>query len=95
MQKIEIYSGPFCGYCMRAKALLKNKGLNYTEYDIYADTDKREEMMQRTGGARSIPQIYINGRHVGGSDELHALSNNGELDDWLQDETAAASTSGH
>ena len=95
MQKIEIYSGPFCGYCMRAKALLKQKGLDYVEYDVTADASRREEMMQRTGGARSIPQIFINDRHVGGSDELQALSKSGELDNWLQDESAAASTSGH
>ena len=95
MQKIEIYSGPFCGYCMRAKSLLKQKGLDFVEYDIAADDGKREEMMERTGGARSIPQIFINNRHVGGSDELQALSKSGELDDWLQDEAAAASTSGH
>jgi len=85
MANIEVYSGPFCPYCTRAKALLKHRGLDYTEYNVHADSGKREEMMRRTNGARTIPQIFINGRHVGGSDELHALDRRGELDVWLQD----------
>ncbi len=84
MAKIEVYSGPFCPYCMRAKALLRRRGLDYVEYDVHANAGKREEMLRRTGGARTIPQIFINGRHVGGSDELHALDRSGELDDWLE-----------
>ncbi len=95
MSKIEIYSGPFCGYCMRAKALLKKKGLDYTEYDVYADQDKRAEMVKRTDGGRSIPQIFINDRHVGGYDELHALDRKGELDDWLQGSASSSPASGH
>jgi len=83
MTKIEIYSGNFCPYCIRAKSLLKQRGLSFTEYNVQAEPDKRMEMLERAGGARTIPQIFINDRHVGGCDELYALDRKGELDAWL------------
>lgn len=84
MAEIEIYSGSYCGYCAKAKALLKQRGLNFTEYDVQAEPEKRAEMVERVPGARTIPQIFINGRHVGGCDELYALDRKGELDAWLE-----------
>jgi len=84
MHKIEIYTGPFCAYCFRAKSLLKKRGLEYVEYDIHSQPEKRSEMLDRSNGARTIPQIFINGRHVGGCDELMALDRKGELTDWLK-----------
>ncbi len=86
MPKIEIYSGGFCPYCMRAKSLLKQRKLQFTEYDVQAEPEKRTEMIERTKGARTIPQIFINGRHVGGCDELYALDRKGELDAWLEEQ---------
>jgi len=83
MSKIEIYSGNFCPYCIRAKSLLKQRGLSFTEYNVQAEPDRRMEMLERASGARTIPQIFINDRHVGGCDELYALDRKGELDAWL------------
>ena len=78
-KKIEIYSGDYCPYCKRAKALLDNKGFDYTEYDITSDDKLLDEMLERTGGAKSIPQIFIDGEHIGGCDDLHALDAKGGL----------------
>jgi glutaredoxin 3 len=83
MANIEVYSGPFCPYCVRAKRLLSERGLAFTEYDVHADPHRRTEMLARAEGARTIPQIFINGRHVGGCDELYALDRRGELAAWL------------
>jgi len=83
MNKVEIYSGDFCPYCVRAKSLLKKKGVDFTEYNVQQEADKRIEMLNRSKGARTIPQIFINDRHVGGCDELYALEKKGELDTWL------------
>jgi glutaredoxin 3 len=83
MAKIEIYSGPFCPYCVRAKHLLKQRGLAFTEYDVHDEPARRSEMLERSHGARTIPQIFINGRHVGGCNELYALDRSGKLPDWL------------
>ncbi len=85
MALIEVYSGAFCPYCMRAKALLKKKGLDFIEYNVQAEPDKRDEMLKRSGGARTIPQIFINHRHVGGCDELYALERSRQLDVWLKE----------
>jgi glutaredoxin 3 len=82
MAKIEIYTTPFCGYCARAKSLLDRKGVGYDEMDVMMDDKKRTEM--RTRAHRStVPQIFINGRHIGGSDELAALEQAGKLDSLL------------
>lgn len=83
MSKIEVYSGDYCPYCQRAKALLKQRGYDYIEYDVQMEPAKREEMAQRAPGARTIPQIFINDRHVGGCDDLFALDRRGELADWV------------
>jgi len=83
MAHIELYSGPFCPYCIRAKMLLQKRELPFTEYDIHEEPEKREEMLARANGARTIPQIFINDRHVGGCDELFALDRSGELENWL------------
>ncbi len=90
MPKIEIYSSSFCPYCVRAKALFKKKELAFVEYNIQAEPERREEMLERSQGARTVPQIFINDRHVGGCDELYALERRKELDSWL---SAAANTS--
>jgi glutaredoxin 3 len=83
MPQIEIYTWTFCPYCVRAKALLDHKKLAYTEYAIDGDEEAREAMSRRTGGRRSLPQIFIDGRHVGGCSELYALERAGALDVML------------
>lgn len=82
MAKVEIFTSPFCGYCARAKALLDDKGVAYDERDVMMDDRNRAEMRQRTNRT-SVPQIFIDGAHVGGSDELHALDAAGKLDSML------------
>lgn len=83
MAKIEVYSGGYCPYCVRAKSLLTQRGLEFTEYDVQAEPERRIEMAERAPGARTIPQIFINDRHVGGCDDLYALDRKGELDNWV------------
>jgi glutaredoxin 3 len=83
MAKVEIYSTPICPYCARAKALLKKKGVAYEDIDVMADGARRDEMIQRAGGLYTVPQIFIDGVHVGGSDELAALDHAGKLDPLL------------
>jgi len=79
MAKIEIYTTPFCGYCARAKGLLDDKGAAYEEMDVMMDDTKRTEMRLRAKRT-TVPQIFINGEYIGGSDELHALDSAGKLD---------------
>ncbi len=83
MAKIEVYSGDYCPYCMRAKALLKQRELEFVEYNVQSEPEKRVEMVERAPGVRTIPQIFINDRHVGGCDDLYALDKKGELNSWL------------
>jgi len=79
---IEIYSGNHCGYCHRGK--LRQRGYEFSEYDVQADPARREGMNRRVnGGARTIPQIFIHGRHVGGCDELCALDRQNKLSEWV------------
>ncbi|UYN94142.1 MAG: glutaredoxin 3 [Enhydrobacter sp.] len=82
MARIEIYTTPFCGYCARAKALLESKGAAYDETDVMMDDRKRGEMRERSRRT-TVPQIFINGQHIGGSDELAALEQAGKLDALL------------
>ena len=82
MAKIEIYTTPFCGYCARAKALLDEKGAAFDEMDVMMDDKKRSEMRERARRT-TVPQIFINGQHIGGSDELAALERAGKLDALL------------
>jgi glutaredoxin 3 len=83
MQPITIYTTMFCPYCHSAKRLLSKKGAEFTEIDVTMRPAKREEMVQRAGGGRTVPQIFIGARHMGGSDDLHALDAKGELDALL------------
>ena len=82
MAKVEIYTTPFCGYCARAKGLLDSKGAAYEEMDVMEDAAKRSEMRERSKRT-TVPQIFINGQHNGGSDELAALERAGKLDPLL------------
>ena len=82
MAKIEMYTTPFCGYCARAKSLLEKKGAAYEEVDVMMDEKKRSEMRERSKRS-TVPQIFINGQHIGGSDELAALEREGKLDPLL------------
>ncbi len=83
MAKVEIYSSMFCGYCARAKALLERKGVAYEDIDVLEDTSRRDEMVKRAHGGTTVPQIFIDGAHIGGSDELAALDRAGKLDALL------------
>jgi glutaredoxin 3 len=84
MVKVEIYTSPFCGYCHRAKRLLGERGVDFTEIDVVANSDKRREMVTRAGGRSTVPQIFINGTHVGGCDDLYALDRQGRLKPLLE-----------
>lgn len=83
MPNVEIYTKMFCPYCTRAKRLLSDKGIAFQEYDITLGGAKRDEMLGRANGRFTVPQIFINDHHVGGSDDLHALEANGRLDPLL------------
>ncbi len=83
MADVTIYTTMMCGFCHRAKSLLKGKGVTFTEIDVGMDADKRQEMMKRANGGYTVPQIFINETHVGGSDELAALDRAGKLDALL------------
>ena len=83
MNKVEIYTGNLCGFCTAAKRLLDKKGANFSEINIHNDKEKRAEMMQRSNGGRTVPQVFINNIHVGGCDELYDLENMGHLDKLL------------
>ncbi len=83
MARVEIYTKFLCPYCSRAKRLLDTKGVGYEEYEISMDGGKRQEMLQRANGRHTVPQIFIDGRHVGGSDDLAALEADGQLDPLL------------
>jgi glutaredoxin 3 len=83
MAKVEIYTKAFCPYCARAKSLLESKGVAYEEYDISMGGPKRAEMLERAKGGSTVPQIFIDGAHVGGCDDIHALDRAGKLDPLL------------
>jgi glutaredoxin 3 len=83
MARVEIYTKFLCPYCTRAKKLLESKGASYEEYDITTGGDKRAEMLQRANGRHTVPQIFINDQHIGGSDDLAALDRAGKLDPLL------------
>ena len=83
MAKVEIYTRPFCSYCSRAKRLLDDKGIAYQEHDLSFGGGDREEMIQRANGRTTVPQIFIEGRHIGGCDDLMALDRGGKLDTLL------------
>lgn len=81
--KVEIYTTPTCPYCVRAKNLLMKKKVAFEEIDVSVSVDNRDEMIRRTEGKRSVPQIFIDDRHVGGCDALFELDENGFLDGFL------------
>jgi glutaredoxin 3 len=83
MKPVTIYTTPICPYCVRAKSLLAKKGVAFEEVDVMMDLKARDEMLAKSGGARTVPQIFIGDTHVGGSDELYALEREGKLDPLL------------
>jgi len=83
MVKIIMYTTAFCPYCVRAKALLRSKGVEFEEIDVGADPKLREEAIRLSGGRRTVPQIFIDGKSIGGYDELWELEQAGELDRML------------
>jgi len=80
---VEIYTADYCPYCHRAKRLLEKKNVAFKEYDVTVDPEGRAAMSQRAGGRSTVPQIFINGQHVGGCDDLHFLEDQGKLDALL------------
>ncbi len=83
MAEIEIYTSPLCLYCWRAKRLLKDKGLHFEEIDVLLHPGRRSEMTERADGRTTVPQIFIDGQGIGGSDELAALEASGRLDELV------------
>ena len=84
MPPVTIYTKPFCPYCSRALALLREKGVDFTEVEAGFDPAKKREMVQRAGGRMTFPQIFIGDRHIGGCDDMLALDDSGELDRLLE-----------
>ena len=83
MPSIEIYTSPLCGFCHSAKRLLKEKDASFSEINVMAQPAKRQEMMSRANGSHTVPQIFIDGKHIGGCDDLYALERAGKLDPLL------------
>lgn len=83
MKSVTLYTTPICGYCAAAKRLLSQKGVNYTEINVMVNASKREEMVQKSSGGRTVPQIFIGETHVGGFDDMAALDRDGKLDALL------------
>ena len=83
MASVVIYTRQYCGYCSAAKALLEKKGVNYVEHDATGKAELRAEMIEKSRGHTTFPQIFINGQHVGGCDDIHALDRAGKLDTLL------------
>jgi glutaredoxin 3 len=83
--KVEVYTTSYCPYCIRAKSLLKGKGVAFEEIDVSGDAALREKMIELSGGRRTVPEIFINGRIIGGYDELRALEAAGRLDPLLSE----------
>ena len=81
--KVEIYTFRTCPFCLRAKGLLNNKGVEFTEYSVDGDEEARSKMAERANGRRSVPQIFINDQHIGGCDDIHKLESDGKLDALL------------
>ena len=81
--KLEIYTSPTCGFCFRAKKLLEQKNLSFIEYDIFLEPSKRDEMISRTGGKTSVPQLFLNDKYLSDSDGLYELEDQGKLDQLI------------
>jgi glutaredoxin 3 len=84
--KVEIYTWRTCPFCIRAKGLLNNKGVEFIEYSIDGDEITRDKMSRRANGKRSLPQIFINDKHIGGCDDIHTLESQGKLEEMLVSE---------
>ncbi|MDT0582362.1 MULTISPECIES: glutaredoxin 3 [Alteromonadaceae] len=84
MQKVELYTKGYCPYCKRAKALLSQKGVEFSDVEIDKDPERRPEMIERANGRTTVPQIFIGDTHVGGCDDLFALESAGKLDSLLK-----------
>ena len=91
MTSVEIYTREFCQYCQWAKELLSRKGVNFREIDVTGNRQRREEMIQRSSGGSTLPQIFIGAIHVGGCDELYALEEAGKLDALLAENESGKS----
>jgi glutaredoxin 3 len=89
MALVEIYTTPYCPYCIDAKALLKKKNVAFTEFDVSRDSDLKAKMVQRANGGYTVPQIFIGATHVGGCDDLYALDGQGKLDPLLNGQAGA------
>jgi glutaredoxin 3 len=87
--KVEVYTTTYCPFCTRAKILLKSKGVAFDEIDVTDDDALRAKMIEMSGGRRTVPEIFINGRIVGGFDELKSLSDSGKLDSLLAESAPA------
>ena len=85
MKSVDIYTSPLCGFCHSAKRLLSQKGVTFNEIDVLQDAQRKQEMIQRADGGRTVPQIFVGDTHVGGCDELYALDRAGKLDPLLAD----------
>ncbi len=83
MARVKIYTTPICPYCSRAKSLLKKKGAEIDEIDVFMDGDARSEMEAKSGGRQTVPQIFVGDTHIGGCDDLYALEQDGQLDSLL------------
>jgi len=83
MKKVVIYTGPLCAHCKWAKELLNKKNVKFVEYDIGQDSSKMEEMLKKSNGTRTVPQIFIGEQHIGGNDKLQALEKEGKLNSLL------------
>jgi glutaredoxin 3 len=84
MKPVTIYVTPFCGYCLAAKRLLRDKGVDLTEIDVFAEPERRAEMVQRAFGRSTVPQVFIGDDSVGGFDEVYELDRSGRLDPMLK-----------
>lgn len=83
MKTVEIYTSPLCGFCHAAKRLLSQKGVDFSEFDVLSNPDRKPEMIQRANGGRTVPQIFVGDVHVGGCDDLYELERSGNLDKLL------------
>lgn len=83
MAHVEVYTRPMCGFCFKAKKLLGKKSVDFVEYNIWEEDGRKDEMIERTGGATTVPQIFVDGAHVGDCEKLLSLEERGELDKIL------------
>jgi len=84
MKKIEIYTTSYCPFCIKAKSLLLSKKIKFKEHNLSVNPEKFDDMLNRTNGAKTVPQIFVNDTHIGDCDQIHELENKGELDKILK-----------